>query len=433
MMEFVFRGRALARRAAGGNRLLYAQFRNHAKYGRYWEKHLDAPFGKVGYLPLYELVSLIYREFRLFAGFPGEAAFLSRFMDAVMTLETQGVTSSRSFIEYASGVDEDKAAVFSIALPEYIDAVRVMTFHKSKGLGFSVVINLIYEERGQPDPMYFEEKNGEIRVYHITKAAAEASARLGPVYEGRRSDSHVQELNTLYVISTRARHELYNLVLRKARKSEAREPKLSDLFETFEAGRRAQRVPVARKASSPVDIASAEARAAQRFDALRPTCNSFFEKAEGELVHAMLARLIELPADPAPALAAGFEELRYNYPFMFDKAKLLPGLLSFLTGHAARPLFAAVPGRLVLNEAEFIDKAGALFRVDRVIIDADAVTAVDFKTGGEDVEKHSAQLLNYLGILREVYSRPARGVLAYVDLQKMVEVPAVRPQKEKNV
>ena len=76
-------------------------------------------------------------------------AFLARFLDAVISLEAEGVTSPRAFIEYAAVLDEDKAKVFSIALPDYIDAVRVMTFHKSKGLGFSVVINLIFEEQAE--------------------------------------------------------------------------------------------------------------------------------------------------------------------------------------------------------------------------------------------------------------------------------------------
>jgi len=415
LTAFVFDARAKAPRA-----LLYAEFRNHPKYGKYWEQHLDETFRKVGYLPLYELVSLVYAKFELFENFPEEAAFLARFLDAVTALEAEGVTSPRSFIDYASGADEDKAKVFSIALPEYIDAVRVMTFHKSKGLGFSVVINLMYEERGQSDPMYFEEKDGDIHVYHIAKAAAEVSARLRPVYEGRKTDSNVQDLNVLYVISTRARHELYNLVIKKARKTEAAGPRLPDLFETFEAGRPAARVPGGRKAFEPVRISSLTARAAAGFEALKPTYASFQDTAEGELVHAMLARLGELPEDLEPALAASFDELAPGYPFKFDKPRLLKGLTAFLNNSEAAQFFLAAPGRTFLTEVEFIDKAGALFRMDRVIIEADAVTVVDFKTGRENAKKYNAQMQNYLAIISEVYGKPAKGALAYVDLNKLV-------------
>ena len=412
----------LAARAKDRKALLYAEFRNHPKYGKYWDQYLDAPFRKVGYLPLYELVSLIYSGFKLFANFPDEQAFLARFLDAVTALEAEGVTSPRSFLEYASVEDEDKSKLFSIALPEYIDAVRVMTFHKSKGLGFSVVINLMYDERDQSDPMYFEEKEGEIHVYHITRDAAEHSVKLRPVYEGRRSDGNVQDLNVLYVISTRARHELYNLVVKKTRKTPAKEARLIDVFETKELGRPAERKPERAKPAAPVEVRSVPGRPEQRFEALKPTYHTFMEVAEGELVHAILARFTELPDDIAPSLSVAFDELAPGYPFKFDKARLVNNLMSFLNGSETQQLFMPVPGRQALTEVEFIDKAGSLFRMDRVLLDAAAVTVIDFKTGHENTEKYSAQMKNYLSIVAEVYGKPAKGLLAYVDLVKIVEL-----------
>ncbi|KAF0125388.1 MAG: UvrD/REP helicase [Elusimicrobia bacterium] len=411
MRDFIFKARQEDRDA-----LLYAAFRNHPRYAKYWNECLDGGFRKVGHLPLYELVSLVYGDLRVFGNFPGEQAFLARLLDAVTALEAEGVTSPRAFLEYAAGGDEDKAKVFAIALPEYIDAVRVMTFHKSKGLGFSVVINLVYDERGQADPMYFEERDGAIHVYHITKAAAEQSVKLRPVYAGRKKDSNVQDLNVLYVISTRARHELYNLVVKKTRKTEAGEPRLTDLFTACELGKPADRSPAARKPSAPVEIAAPGPRPDQRFDASKPTYTSFFETAEGELVHAILARCIELPKDPEGEISAAFDELAPAYPFKFDKSKVVKSLVAFLASPEAAPLFESRPGRQVLIEAEFIDKTGSLFRMDRVLIDADTVTVIDFKTGLENTAKYTPQMKNYLAILSEAYSKPAKGFLAYVDL-----------------
>jgi len=420
MLDLIFEFRRRDRHA-----IIYAEFRNDPGYGKYWDKYLDEIFRKVGYLPLYELVSLIYRSFDLFGNFPDEQAFLARFMDAVINLEAEGVASPRSFIEYASGSDEDKAAVFAIDLPEYIDAVRVMTHHKSKGLGFSVVVNILFDEREPAEPMYFEETGGEIHVYHITKAAAEVSAKLRPVYERRKTDSNVQDLNVLYVISTRARHELYNLFVKKLRKTEAGEARLSDLFETYESANKpeppAERSAL-RKAAKTMEIVPAGTKAEGRFETLKPTYNSFYETAEGELVHAILARFTELPKDPEAAVSEHFDRFRQKYPFRFDKAKVEKSILAFLSSPQADRLFSSRPGSLVLTEAEFIDKTGALFRMDRVIIDKDSVTVVDFKTGLENTEKYSAQMKNYLGIISEVYKKPAVGILAYVDLRKVVEL-----------
>ena len=417
MTDFIFN----ARRGDKGA-LLYAAFRNHPRYGKYWEQYLDPAFRKIGYLPLYELAALVYSDFKLFSNFPEEQAFLARFLDAVTALEAQGVTSPRAFIEYAAGEDEDKSRLFAIALPEYIDAVRVMTFHKSKGLGFSVVINLMYEEKDQSDPMYFDEQGGEIHVYHITKDAAEQSLKLRPIYDRRKSDGNVQDLNLLYVISTRARHELYNLVIKKIRKSPPKEARLIDIFENRELGAPKARKPEHAAPSAPVEVASVAARAEQRFDAQRPTYTSFFETAEGELVHAILAKFTAQPQDPGGQISAYYDELSPKYPFKFDEEKIAKSLVHFMSNSAVVELFMDVPGRQTLTEAEFIDKNGALFRMDRVLVDKDAVTVIDFKTGRENPQKYPAQMKNYLAIISEVYARPAKGLLAYVDLNKIAEI-----------
>ena len=416
MRDFIFKARA------AGEPILYAAFRNHQKYKEYWDASLDQVFRKVGYLPLYELVSLVYGAFEVFKNFPDEQAFLARFLDAVISLEAEGVTSPRAFIEYAAVLDEDKAKVFSIALPDYINAVRVMTFHKSKGLGFSVVINLMFEEQDPSDPMYFEEKDGAIHVYHITKAAAEVSARLRPIYEGRKADSAVQDLNVLYVISTRARHELYNLFVKKLRKTPAKEAKLSDLFENYKSAaapkqpaRAAVKLP-----ALPVEIISAGSRPEGHFETQKPTYASYFETAEGNLVHEVLAQFMAMPKDPAAEAAAQFDRLAHKYSFKFDKAKVVKSIAAFLSSPEAAPLFA--PGAQVLVEAEFVDRNGSLFRMDRVLIGKDKITVVDFKTGLENTEKYAAQLQNYLAIIAEVYGRPVKGFLAYVDLVKFVEI-----------
>lgn len=458
MMRFIFESRAGHKSQVTGYKpgaanppilessspLLYALFRNHPIYKEYWDKYLDEPFRKAGYLPLYELISLIYNSFRLFENFPQEQASLARFLEAVISLEAGGVTGPRAFIEYASGDNEDRAAVFSIDLPEYIAAVRVMTFHKSKGLGFSVVINMLFDERGPVEPMYFEERDGAIHVYHITKEAAEVSAGLRPVYKNHKTDSDVQDLNVLYVISTRARHELYNLAVKKRRKTPAKEPKLLDIFETYESaaappsGFLGEKQP-ARAPENPMDITAAGRAAESRFDALKPTYTGFFETAEGELAHEMLAHIAPIchgaqvtghkpdSADPALSTLRSTLSILYStyapkYPFKFNEAKIVKTLVDFLNLPQPRELFAARPDRAVLTEAEFIDRNGNLFRMDRVIIDKDTVTVVDFKTGAESPEKHSAQMKNYLAIISEVYGKPTKGVLAYVDLRKIAEI-----------
>jgi ATP-dependent exoDNAse (exonuclease V) beta subunit len=180
----------------------------------------------------------------------------------------------------------------------------------------------------------------------------------------------------------------------------------------------------------PVEIVSGGVRPEQRFDALKPTYATFFETAEGELAHKVLSKVNYLPeaiCHKPEALRAELEkyyaDFASGFPFKFDEGKIVNALSSFLVSREAAPLFAARPGRQVLIEAEFIDKAGSLFRMDRILVDKDSVTVIDFKTGRENTEKYAVQMKNYLEIISEIYAKKAVGLLAYVDLKKIVEIP----------
>jgi ATP-dependent helicase/nuclease subunit A len=78
--------------------------------------------------------------------------------------------------------------------------------------------------------------------------------------------------------------------------------------------------------------------------------------------------------------------------------------------------FAPAPGRRALVEQEFCDSDGRLFRMDRVIVDPDRVTVIDFKTGQEETAEHIEQVRGYMRILAEIFpERSVEAVLAYVD------------------
>ncbi len=70
----------------------------------------------------------------------------------------------------------------------------------------------------------------------------------------------------------------------------------------------------------------------------------------------------------------------------------------------------------MLREQEFCDEAGRLFRMDRVVVDGDRVTVVDFKTGAEETGRYEEDVRAYARILRQVYpGRTVEALLAFVD------------------
>jgi ATP-dependent exoDNAse (exonuclease V) beta subunit len=60
--------------------------------------------------------------------------------------------------------------------------------------------------------------------------------------------------------------------------------------------------------------------------------------------------------------------------------------------------------------------------MDRVIIDRDKITVIDYKTGREkeSEERYQAQMRTYIKILKAVYpGKDVEGLIAYVDLKEL--------------
>lgn len=197
--------------------ILYRFFREHPKFQNLWNKYFEELFNQVGFYPLYDLVIKIYRRFDLFKNFPEETAFLARFLEAIVSVEAKGMNNIKDFIELVA--QEGGESNLDILLPDYIEAVKVMTFHKSKGLGFPVVINMIYDSGDLPDNLFFEKENESMKVCYLVQAMGKVSKRLNDMYTAQETDDLIQTLNTLYVINTRAKNELYNIIIKKGPKA----------------------------------------------------------------------------------------------------------------------------------------------------------------------------------------------------------------------
>ena len=109
----------------------------------------------------------------------------------------------------------------------------------------------------------------------------------------------------------------------------------------------------------------------------------------------------------------------------FPEQEMTERLIRLLRSEAMADCFTRRPDREVRKEQEFSDGDGRLFRMDRLMIDRDRVTVVDYKTGKERGAKkgYEAQIRNYMKILRGVYpERRVEGVIAYVDLGEVTRI-----------
>lgn len=394
------------RRRSGERRPLYTAFRE--RFPGLWERFFDKLFGLTGYLPLYDLVTHVVKTFNAFALMPGEEAALVKLLEVVAAFEEQGRNSLREFVGFADEISEDSD--WNIHVPPDVDAIRVMTVHKAKGLGFPVVIVLLYDGPLRGDGIYLEEADDGVRLVRLVqKAKTKDETPLSPLFADKELKARVDALNRLYVALTRASDEMYVIAVNYDRSDEPSVflPRVP-FGRKGKPGRRdkadGERLPVAYNV--PVRIERLRgAEGIHQAEVLR-----------GELVHAVLARLEFADARSMNAELSRCLEEERRAGRAGDDEEIGPLLTGFLSRADVLELFRKAPGRTVRNEQEFVRSDGQLFRIDRVMVDPDSVVVVDYKTGAER-EEYAEQVENYLAIVRDAFpGRSVTGVLAYVDL-----------------
>ncbi|HLD30279.1 MAG TPA: PD-(D/E)XK nuclease family protein, partial [bacterium] len=120
-------------------------------------------------------------------------------------------------------------------------------------------------------------------------------------------------------------------------------------------------------------------------------------------------------------LSGMIEKVNREWNSDYPETEMKKTILEFLGQEEVRPFFAGRAGREIKKEWECSDSEGNLFRMDRVIVDEDTVTVIDFKTGNEKgrEERDLLQVKNYLRILGEIYpDKKVEGMIAHVDLKE---------------
>jgi ATP-dependent exoDNAse (exonuclease V) beta subunit len=386
-----------------------------------WEEYFDGLFRSTGYLPLYDLVAEIYRVFDVFETFPEEEATLIKILEVIKNFEKEGMNNPADFLRLASD-EPSGGAEWNIDVPAGIDAVKVMTIHKAKGLGFPVVILVLYGEQSRGFKYILDEREEGVSLLKINRAIAESSLLLERAYEEERMKELVNRLNTLYVGFTRPESELYVIGVSGKRKQFP-----VDLLQ--EAGY----PPEEKKGPAPGSKEADQVRL-ELCHFTRPVNFSSFtsseelnleERKRGEFIHRVLSSIEYLDEDAESGLEEMIRQVtkESNADYSIDPVKR--DILDFLHTREIRPYFVPKPGRVIGREQEFSDREGNLLRMDRVIMDEDRITVIDYKTGAEKKaeEKYSSQLKNYMRILKDLYrGREVEGMIAYVDLKEVVKV-----------
>lgn len=172
-------------------------------------------------LPLYELIENLIRIFHI--NELTELAYLQAFQDAALEYTKSEKGDLHSFLEWW----DEKGRQASIQIPEQVNAMRILTIHKAKGLQFKVVIipfcdwsldhhasqqNIIWT--------YTEEKPfQEMGLMPLKYSKELIRTVFSQDYYEEMLRAHLDNLNLLYVATTRAEECLYAFAAPKINKS----------------------------------------------------------------------------------------------------------------------------------------------------------------------------------------------------------------------
>ena len=385
-----------------------------------WEIYFEDLFKSTGYLPLYDLVNMIYCRYKAFDTFLEEEATLIKILEVIKNFEGEGRNNPGDFLRGAMDEGEGEPD-WTIDVPAGIPAVKVMTIHKAKGLGFPVVLLLLYEEATRGFKYILDDQTDGAHLLKINQQIMRASDFLQGRYEEEMLKDLVNKLNTLYVGFTRAEEELYIIGVRGKR-----EQFPMDLLKEMDSETGKKRLPGLRSPGTTQEkMGILHPPDPIRFPFAGIEELNLEERMRGELVHRVLSFVDGLDENTASDLDRIIRRANNELKTDFPQEAMKKSLLEFLNRKEVSPYFQAVPGRVIKKEQEFSDSRGNLFRMDRVIFEEDQISVMDYKTGTDrKAEKeHISQLKNYIRILREIYpGRIIEGVLAYVDLKEVKKV-----------
>jgi ATP-dependent exoDNAse (exonuclease V) beta subunit len=384
---------------------------------------------------LYELTEFLMNHFQLSKT---TNIYLQFFLDKVYEFTVKKGNSINSFVEWWS----EKSEKFSIIIPEGIEAVNIMTIHKSKGLEFPVVISPFANaaSKGSKDMFWIENTPVEklpVALLPMNKSILETVH--ANVYELEENKAVLDLINVLYVAFTRPKERLYilsNLTSTKSEKAATNKylhsycsnftPIKSDLltyrFGLFNKKSSSENQDKASDSDKFDKIVHSNWRKKIQISYQAPKVweveNPEQIGEHGSSIHAILAD-IKTTTDIEKTVT---RYVNKGVISIEESKELLIQLQYLFANPAINFLFNDVDE--VKNETSILLPSGEVFQPDRVVIKQQTVYVIDYKTGEEN-SKHKKQIANYIAIISKIPAYATfkfKGFILYLKTNEVVEI-----------
>jgi ATP-dependent exoDNAse (exonuclease V) beta subunit len=397
-------------------------------------------------LPLLELTETLISIFGL-GTISGELVYLQAFQDLVLDFSNRERNDLAAFLEWWETNRHKK----SIQISGEVNAVQILTIHKSKGLQFKYVIipfcswSLDHESWQAPNLWVrsgltpFEDA-GYLPVKY-SKTLEETF--FADYYTEERTRTFLDNLNLLYVAFTRAEFGLIvsapamevrgtkgsiaGLLHNSIQQNESLKARWNEVELTWKSGSWIPEVDDTKKpATSSLQLKEYLSSAWTDKLVIRQSGASFFQDAADEqrqkinhgiYMHAVLSRMHyadEVGTMLDAILHEGLISESERSPLEFQLKDLLKN-----------PRIAHWFSRdwVVRTEVPILLPGGEENRIDRLLVKDRSVIVVDFKTGGRK-KTDEKQVLQYIEILRQMNYADVGGYLLYLRDVEIVEVKA---------
>ncbi len=373
------------------------------------------------------LIELCHKITKAFLLEKRARVYVQFFLDEVWVYSNKYSQGLFGFLNYW----EEHAHKLSVVIPEGINAVQVMTIHKSKGLEFPVVLFPFanWNATSERDAKSWVEINEpELEglpnsLIPLNDKLKSGTKQLQAIYEEHKAKVLLDNLNMLYVALTRPKTRLYIFTSAKERGKN-----LNTFFDAFlqskglwedgktqynfgktvKAANKKQKENKKIPTSQPVEdlskILHINRQAPKMWEVIHP------EKGadKGRRVHEILS-YIKTVNDLDDALK---KALRLGLITNSEGGEMRSLLSVVLKSVEMKPYFAQ--GLRVKNEEEILLSNGRILRPDRLIFKENEVTIIDYKTGLEN-NTHKKQILEYKTEIENMGYKVKECLLVYIN------------------
>ena len=407
---------------------------------------------------LYEIVEEL---FRLFAtDFPeNEQIYIQAFLDMISEFVQKEHADLSLFLLWW----DESGCKKTITTPNEQNAIRILTIHKSKGLGFKAVIIPFcdWEIDHKPNKQIIlwshpkEKPFNKLHLVPVRYTPLLSKTIFAKEYFDERLHTFIDNLNTLYVALTRPKEELFVFapVPAKINKETKQTEKISSLADAMwtslltempntEEGESLLQLPAFFQAgtqtfeigSSSATRQTQEKKKYEEIGMTRLTSISstdrlhlrlqskglFFDdphRKYGTLMHKLLSN-IRTQKDITQAI----NQYRQEGVIDEQEAQTLHARLSHLLNQPeVKPWYDEAAE--IKNEVSILFGNGLSKRPDRVIFQQDRVIVIDYKFGEQINPSHYQQINTYLKLIRQMGYQQVEGFLWYVELGKIEAIP----------